>query len=194
MLWNPRTHSAEAARSSTRWAGLHSEWPAGLLMASQSCSGSGSVWLGHRSLCGPAEPASQRQRTGFVPVPATFKDHRVSFRWALTPEGTLAMSHSYPGSPKSCQGSGLELCQIWASCVGFQFWMCVKAGVCLLQLLWWWRKTRGCWRCDWGVVVGHKQDSWDSGCKDFFSCSVWLPLWRTEYLRENRGRLFKHPI
>lgn len=73
-------------------------------MGSQSHSGSDSVRLGQLRLSGPAdgrtsmkETASERQRTGFVPVhyvPATFKDHRMSFGWSLKPDAPLAKSHS----------------------------------------------------------------------------------------------------
>lgn len=72
-------------------------------------------------------------------------------------------------------------------CVGFKLWTCGGCGVFPFTP-WWQGESRGRWRCDWGVIVGHKQDSWDSMCRHFFSCSLWFPFWRTEYLTESGGR------
>lgn len=44
------------------------------------------------------------------------------------------------------------------------------------------------WWSSWECGLCQKHDSWDSVsfCTDSFSCSMWFPLWRTEYLKEKK--------
>ena len=124
-------------------------------------------WFGSGPLgpCNPWEPQDE-----FL---LSFKTRCHAVTWHLPHLGLL----------KSHQDSGF-MCSI---CIEFQLWTCGGCGV-FPSTPWWQCESRGRWRCDWGAIVGHKQDSWDSMCRDFFSCSLWFPFWRTEYLTESGGR------
>lgn len=180
---------------STRQPGLYRERPVGLLIGSQSHSSSGSVHMCKRRLCGPAEWRTsmtelplQRQKACFILFPATSRDHGSSFSQTITrcTPGNVTLLACVPKALWFRWSS----VRFTASVLDFSS-SCVKAAEYFYWLLGWWWESRGGRRHDCGVIAGHKQDSWDSMsvCRDVFSCSVWFPLWRTEYLRKKHTGL-----
>lgn len=136
---------------------------------------SGSAVLQTRTLT--HYPALEKRQAGFK-HPAheeTSEKLRLSFDWAVN---SVAVPCSLSGSLQSFLSSELQ------SHSG-----CAKAAAFLSGLRWH-CESQGWWSCDCGVAVCHKQDSREPMfvCRDFLFCSLWFPLWRTEYLSGEKGR------